>query len=131
MARRSFRSNAMSSSVTVGLITLSTLTCCPRGAAPAPALPPPNAVAVSLPPTNAPAKPAAPAILNFIILLLTVDLLLERTSENTRPDCMLIQLRRQWINTSSKRGQLSTNADWAAAYAAAQTFSRVPGARQF
>jgi hypothetical protein len=36
---------------------------------------------------------------------------------------MLIQLRRYWVNTSGKRGQLSTNADQAAAYAAAHRFA--------
>src|ERR1700751_4333182 len=42
IARRSRRSKAMSSSVTVGLMTLCTVTCCPCAAAPAPAIPPPQ-----------------------------------------------------------------------------------------
>jgi hypothetical protein len=82
----------MSSSVTVGVITLSTLTCCPCATAPAPAIHPPNAVATNMPATNAAANPAAPVILRFIIFLLTYVLLPQRTSENSKCECMLIQL---------------------------------------
>src|SRR5260370_32599535 len=66
----------MSSSDTVGLMTLCRVTCCPCAAAPsvlAPAkvIPSPNAVATTMPATNAPAIPAATVTLHFIIFLLS------------------------------------------------------------
>src|SRR3984885_9474142 len=67
LARRSCRSKAMSWSVTVGLMTLCTVTCCPCAAAPTPPIPQPNAVATTMPETTPPANPAAPVILRFII----------------------------------------------------------------
>ena len=70
IARISFLSNAMSASVTVGLMTLCTAIFCPCVFAPAAALPPPNAVATTIPATNATANPAAPVILLFMIFLL-------------------------------------------------------------
>jgi hypothetical protein len=44
-----------------------------------------------MPATNAPANPAAPVILHFIIFLLAFVLLPQRTSENSKSECMLIQ----------------------------------------
>src|SRR5208283_2383819 len=85
-ARTSCRSKAMSSSVTVGLMTLCRVTCCPC------------AVATTMPATNAPANPAAPVILHFMIILLTLVLLPQRTTENSNSECMLIQLGCQWIS---------------------------------
>src|ERR1700733_6273952 len=103
LARRSWRSKAMSSSVTVGLMTLSTVTLCCEAAALAPAHPPPNAVATSMPARNAPANPAAPVILSFIIFLLTLSLPAYSTSANDNRERMLIQLGREWRTTSGKR----------------------------
>jgi hypothetical protein len=60
----------MSASVTVGLKTLSTVTCCPWVFALAEAIPAPNAAATSIPATNAPANPATPVSLTFIVFLL-------------------------------------------------------------
>src|SRR6516164_6004244 len=64
-----FLSNAMSASVTVGLMTLCTAICCPWVFAPTAAIPPPNAVATTIPPTNAAANLAASVILVFIVSL--------------------------------------------------------------
>jgi hypothetical protein len=47
-----------------------------------------------MPATNAPANPAAPVILHFIIILLTFVLLPQRATENSKSECMLIQLGR-------------------------------------
>src|SRR5215469_16826912 len=69
IARISFLSNAMSASVTVGLMTLCTAICCPCVFAPTEAIPPPNAVATTIPATNAAAKPAASVILVFMFTL--------------------------------------------------------------
>src|SRR6201987_1300767 len=80
----------MSSSDTVGLMTLCTITCCCGfcccTAAPAPAIPPavpgPNAVATTMRATNAPTNPTAPSNLPFIIFLLPLVRLPPSPSEN-------------------------------------------------
>src|SRR5271165_6282817 len=105
----------MSSSVVVGLMTLSTTTCCacatvPRAFAPAAAIPPPKAAATTMPATNAPANPAVPVILHFIIVLLTLVVLPQSTTENSKSECMLIQLGRAWFTISIKRESTLVNA---------------------
>jgi hypothetical protein len=56
-----------------------------------------------MPATNAKTNPAAPLSLRFMISLLTLVLLPQRTSQNTKSQCMLIQLGRQRVTTGSKR----------------------------
>src|SRR5579863_8509974 len=81
ISRTFLRSRAISSSVTVGLMTCCSETCCPCAFPSAAALPPLQAVATNIPATKAPANPTAPAHVHFIVFLLTLVPLSRRESQ--------------------------------------------------
>src|SRR5580704_4642657 len=82
----------MPSSVIVGLMTLCTVTCCPGSLSLGifdSAVHPPKAVATTMPATNAPANPAVPFSLLFILFLLTRTPHLRPPRKSARKDTSL------------------------------------------